>query len=103
MQSAAANSTETERRAYERVPVSVFGRCLLANQLEIPCQAINISPGDVGFVAAHLPALDEHVIVYLDHVGRLEGKVVRHFEGGFALLLINTPRKREKLAARIEW
>ncbi len=94
---------ETERRAYERTPVAIFGRCLLENSLEIPCQAINISPGDVGVIAGHTPKLGEHIIMYLDHVGRLEGEVARLYKGGFAMRINGTPRKREKLAANIEW
>jgi hypothetical protein len=96
-------SNDPERRAFERVAVSVFGRCLLPNKLEIPCQAINMSPGDVHLVAAHLPKIKETVIVYLDHIGRLEGKVIRLYDSEFSMTIECTPRKREKLAASIEW
>ncbi len=96
-------ATQPERRAYERVPINVFGRCLLSNKLEIPCQAINMSPGDIGIVAAHSPQVGETVIIYLDHIGRLEATVTRLFEGGFGAVLECTARKKEKLAASIEW
>ena len=92
-----------EKRAFERTAISVFGRCLLPNKLEIPCQAINISPGDIGLIAAHLPLIKDHVIIYLDHVGRIEGSAIRLYDGGFAMTIECTPRKREKLAASIEW
>ena len=102
-QAAAVSPTETEKRRYQRTPVALFGRCLLNNDLEIPCQAVDISPGDVSFVSAHKPRINEHVIVYLDHVGRIEGPATRHFDGGFCMEIECTPRKREKLSARIEW
>lgn len=92
-----------ERRAFERVPIQVFGRCLLSNKLELPVQAINMSPGDLAVIAAHAPNIGEHIIVYLDDVGRLEGSVTRLFDGGFAMTIKCTARKREKLAARLEW
>ncbi|MEL6946351.1 MAG: PilZ domain-containing protein [Pseudomonadota bacterium] len=95
--------SEPDRRGFERTPVAIFGRCLLPNKLEIPCQAINLSPGDAAFVVAHPPRIDDHIIVYLDHVGRLEGLVTRLFEGGFAMRLEGTARKREKIAATLEW
>ncbi len=94
---------ESNRRSYGRTPVALFGRCLLPNQLEIPCQATDISPGDVGIISAHTPLAGESIILYLDHVGRLEGQCARVFRGGFALTIDCTPRKREKLTARIEW
>lgn len=92
-----------ERRAHERIDVTLLGRCLLENKLEIPCQAVNISPADVAVIAAYSPRIGEHVIIYLDHVGRVDGKVVRLMKGGFAILINGTPRRREKLAASIEW
>ncbi len=95
--------TDEERRTWERVPVAIFGRCQLANKLEIPCQAVSISPGDISVIAAHMPTMSEKIIIYLDHVGRLEGNVIRFIENGFATSITATPRKREKLAARIEW
>ena len=103
MNTALAHNFDTEKRAYERTPVKIFGRCLMPNGLEIPCQAVDISPGDVGLVAGHSPKIGETVVVYLDHVGRIDGPTVRVFEGGFALLIACTPRRREKLAARVEW
>jgi len=95
--------SDTERRHYERVPVALFGRCLLPNKLEIPCQAINISPGDVAVVAGHVPRIAEVVIIYLDHIGRIEGPVVRLLDGGFAVQIEGTARKREKIASTLEW
>lgn len=103
MQTAHQPDFESDRRSHERIPVTIFGRCMMQSGLEVPCQAVNISPGDVGLVAAHSPELDDSVIVYLDHVGRLEGKVARLYEGGFALVFETSVRGREKLIARIAW
>ena len=97
------SDVEHERRSWERVSIALFGRCLLPNRLEIPCQAVNLSPGDAAIVAAHLPQIGDPVIIYFDHLGRIEGTAVRHFKGGFAITINGTPRKREKLASRIEW
>lgn len=49
--------------------------------------------GDVG----------EMVIAYIDHVGRVEGKIIRPIPNGFAMTIDATPRKREKLAAQLTW
>ena len=39
----------------------------------------------------------------MDHVGRIEGQVVRRFPGGFAIEISATPRKRDKLATALTW
>ncbi|MGI9354716.1 MAG: PilZ domain-containing protein, partial [Rhizobiaceae bacterium] len=64
-----------ERRAQPRTDVEVFGRCLLASKLEIPCQTIDISPAGLGVAAKHSPSIGEPVIIYLDKLGRIEGTV----------------------------
>ena len=92
-----------ERRSFERTPVAIFGRCMFENKLEVPCQAINMSPGDIAVITATLPKVGEKMVIYLDNIGRLSGDVVRVFEGGFAMLIEGTPRKREKLASQIAW
>lgn len=103
LQAAVDYQIDTDRRHFERTKVALFGRCLIAENLEIPCQATDISPGDVAVIAAHSPRINDHIIIYLDHVGRVEGKTQRMFDGGFAMSIDATPRKREKLTARIEW
>ena len=92
-----------ERRSFERTPVAIFGRCMFENKLEVPCQAINMSPGDIAVITATLPKVGEKMVIYLDNIGRLSGDVVRVFEGGFAMLIEGTPRKREKLSSQIAW
>lgn len=102
MQPACHEQKGIERRAQPRVDVEVFGRCLLANNLEIPCHTIDISPAGLGVKATHSPSIGEPVIVYLDKIGRMEGTVVRVYDNGFALLLGGSDHKRDKLAAKID-
>ena len=45
----------------------------------------------------------ERVVAYFDHVGGIEGTVVRAFDGGFAFKIDATQHKREKLAAQLTW
>lgn len=85
----------------ESTSVALFGRCMLPNQLEIPCQAVEMSPEQAKLVSAHCPNIGERAIVYLDNVGRIEGNISQHFQGGFALEIDCTPRKRDKLAGQI--
>jgi hypothetical protein len=43
------------------------------------------------------------VVAYLDHIGRVEGKITRIIDNGFAMTVGATPRKRDKLAAQLTW
>jgi hypothetical protein len=39
----------------------------------------------------------------VDHLGRLEGKIARVIENGFAMIISATLRKRDKLASQLTW
>ncbi len=90
-------------RQFQRVSLTLFGRYMLSNRQEYPCQAMNMSPGSAAMVAPHTGAVGERVIAYLDHIGRIEGVVLRTFDGGFAMSINATGRKRDKLAAKLTW
>lgn len=95
--------SKAERRNFQRVRVKVYGRYMLEDRSEYPCQIVDMSPGDVAFRADHPGALGEKVIAYLDHIGRVEGVVTRIFPDGFAMTIIASERKRDKLAAQLTW
>jgi hypothetical protein len=92
-----------ERRRFHRVPVALLGRYMLASRQEYPCQTTNISPGGLSVVAPVRGAVGERVVVYLEHIGRVEGEITRHTAEGFALSFAATPRKREKIASQLTW
>jgi hypothetical protein len=83
--------------------VKVYGRYMLEDRSEHPCQIVDMSPGDAALRANHPGQLGEKVIVYLDHIGRVEGVVTRLFRDGFAMTILASERKREKLAAQLTW
>jgi hypothetical protein len=92
-----------ERRRHQRVKVNLLGRYMLADRREYPCQVIDMSPGGMAVVAPVLGAPGERVIAYVDHLGRLEGKIARLIDNGFAMTISATSRKRDKLAAQLTW
>ena len=97
-----APSTE-ERRRFQRVKVQLLGRYMLADRREFPCQVINMSPGGMALLAPGIGNVGERVVAYLDHIGRVEGKITRLLDNGFAMTVGATPRKRDKLAAQLTW
>jgi PilZ domain len=98
-------AADVDKRLHRRFALTLAGRFMRADKTEYPCDVVDVSAGGIALRAATGGELGigEKVIVYLDRLGGLEGEVVRHIEGGFAIKLSVTQNKREKLAAQITW
>jgi hypothetical protein len=92
-----------DKRRFQRVRVNVLGRFMLPNRTEYPCQVADMSPGGAALMTPVQGRLGERVVAYIDHIGRIEGEITRLFDGGFAMTVIATARKREKLATQLTW
>ena len=92
-----------ERRRFQRVKVHLLGRYMLPDRREFPCQVINMSPGGLALLAPGIGNVGDRVVAYLDHIGRVEGKITRIIDNGFAMTVGATARKRDKLAAQLTW
>jgi hypothetical protein len=95
--------TRPENRRYQRVRVNLLGRFMLASRNEYPCQVIDMSPGGAAVMTPIVGEIGERVIAYVDHVGRIEGEITRYIDGGFAMSIGATHRKRERLANQLTW
>ncbi len=94
---------EIDRRRHRRVKVNLLGRCMFADRREFPCQIPNISPGGADIVSPVKGEVGDPIIAYIDHIGRIEGKITRHIEAGFAMAITASSRKRDKLADTLTW
>lgn len=92
-----------DRRRHRRVPVTVFGRFMREDKQEYPCQVINMSAGGMAMLAPVNCQDGERIVAYLDNLGRLEGVVVRSFDGGFAMRIVASLHKRERIANLLTW
>jgi hypothetical protein len=92
-----------ERRNFQRVRVKMYGRFMLEDRTEHTCQVVDMSPGNVAFRADRIGEPGERVIAYIDHIGRVEGVVTRRLDDGFAMTVIASDRKKDKLAAQLTW
>src|SRR6202167_5080933 len=92
-----------ERRRFQRVKVHLLGRYMLPDRREFPCQIINMSPGGLALLAPGIGNVGDRVIAYLDHIGRVEGKITRIIDNGCAMSVGASARKRDKLAAQLTW
>lgn len=92
-----------DRRRHQRVKVSIKGRFMRKDKQEYTCNIINISPGGIAVQAEIGGQIGEHIVLYLEHMGRFEGELVRTLSDGFAVKLTGTSYKREKIANQLTW
>lgn len=92
-----------ERRRFQRVALKLRGRYMLPDGREFPCEVVDMSPGGLAVTTQTPGRAGDRIVAYVDHLGRLEGQVIRAYSGGFAMTIMATPRKREKIAAQLTW
>ncbi len=88
---------------FQQVRISILGRYMLSDKSEYPCQVIRMSPGDAVIIAPVCGHVGERVVAYLDHIGRVEGPILKIIEGGFEMELRASLRKRDKFSAQLTW
>lgn len=92
-----------EKRRHARTKLALLGRYMIAGRAEYPLQTIDVSAGGLAVFAPESGEVGQRVVLYVDELGRLEGEIVRHIEGGFAVEFDATPARRDKLADQITW
>lgn len=92
-----------DRRRHKRVPLTTLGRFMRENRKEHPCRLRDVSIGGAAIIAPVDMEIGERVLAYFDHLGGLEGRAIRVFDGGFALQFTATVHKRERLAAQLTY
>jgi PilZ domain len=97
-----AGSSSADERRYPRYPLSLPGRFMRSDKLDYPCRLKDISVVGANMSTTTPLIVGEHLIVYLLHLGGLEGRVVGRTDDGFAMTIDVTQRKRDKLAIQIK-
>jgi hypothetical protein len=92
-----------EKRRYRRIRLSVPARFLVDDGAEQSAQLLDISAGGLALSADERPDVGSPIVIYIDELGRVEGRVVRHLAGGFAVEFDATEAKRERLSVRLTW
>jgi PilZ domain len=98
-----AQADFTGSRRYQRVGLNLPGRYMLQDQREFLCSTINVSANGLAVESSEKVRIGETVVVYINQLGRIEGKVARQLDKGFAIATVVSPAKIEKLIARINW
>jgi hypothetical protein len=79
----------------------LFGRFMLPDMSEHPCQVLNLSADGAIFVSAHVPQGGQQIVAYIDEVGRIEAISAEAVSGGFRVVFPLKGTRRERLEQRL--
>ena len=82
---------------------TLFGRFMLPDMSEHPCQVNEISIDGAAFLTSHVPPPGQSLVAYLEEVGRIEATSGEPVEGGFRVGFSLTGARRERLESRLKW
>ena len=92
-------TTRTDRARNPRA--ILFGRFMLPDTSEHPCQVAELSPEGAVFLTGVEPTAGLGIVAYIDDIGRIEGVTGEAVEGGFAVSFRLGGVRRERIESRI--
>lgn len=98
-----AGLIDGDRRRHRRVQVALSGRFMRSNRDEHACTVKDLSVGGASIVTTVAPDPGERIIGYFEHIGGLDGTVVRLTADGFAFQYKVSEHKHDKLVAQMTW
>ena len=81
----------------------LFGRYMRPDHQEYPCQVGELDASKIEILAKHEVEFGEHIVAYLDQIGRIEGVVSSRNETGFTISLSLSGSRLERFQKRLEW
>lgn len=79
----------------------MFGRFMLPDMTEYPCQVSELTPDGAVFTTSMVPDRDIQILAYLDEIGRVEGLSGDAVPGGFRVVFSHTGQRKERFASRL--
>jgi hypothetical protein len=81
----------------------VFGRFMLPDMSEYPCQVVDVTMEGATFMAASVPPVGQSLVAYLEEIGRVEALSTEAVPGGFKIVFSLQGARLERLQQRIMW
>jgi PilZ domain len=81
----------------------LFGRFMLPDMSEHPCQVPEITLDGAIFLSAVVPPPGQSIVAYLEELGRVEAISAEPLPGGFRIRYSIKGNRLEKLHGRIKW
>ena len=82
---------------------TLFGRFMLPDQSEHPCQVNEISLAGAVFITNQAPQRGQSIVAYLEEVGRIEVTSAEPVPNGFRVAISLTGARRDRLESRLKW
>lgn len=102
--SAAAQVNELSGQApLEPMQQTLFGRFMLPDMSEHPCQVHGIDLDGASFITSTVPEPGLTIVAYLEEVGRVEATSAEPIEGGFRVTFALTGARRDRFETRLRW
>lgn len=79
----------------------MFGRFMLPDMSEHPCQVSDLTPDGAVFITTIVPERGAQIVAYLDDIGRVEGLSGDTVPGGFCIVFSHTGQRKERFASRL--
>ena len=70
---------------------------------EFPGRLLNISVRALSLMGPALGEKGERVMAHIDEFGKLEGRIIRVFDGAFVMEIVAPQSERDRLAGKIAW
>ena len=95
--------TSQDRRRYRRIIYSLPARCMWKNGEEFEAVTVDIGGGGLSLKTEQPFEIGRELVVYVDNIGRLAGRVARPTEFGFAVSVSLVPLKRDRVIDLLTW
>ncbi|MFZ5675958.1 MAG: PilZ domain-containing protein [Pseudomonadota bacterium] len=82
-------------------PAVLFGRFMLPDMTEYPCQVSELTVDGAIFSTAAAPEAATQIVAYIDEIGRVEGQSADAVPGGFRIIFSHKGQRRERFANRL--
>jgi hypothetical protein len=101
--SSSAQLSQTDETSSSPLSQTLFGRFMLPDMSEHPCQVIGLTSEGATFLSATTPPAGQTIVAYLEELGRVEAISAEALPGGFRIVFSLKGNRLDKLAARIQW
>lgn len=102
-QLAEAHPPDPSKPDEEFINHSICGRYLTAEGRDLPCRVIKMSTTHAAIVGTERGEEGEIVVLHLDNIGMLRGRVSRSLTDGFIIRLYMTERRRQDVRSALQW
>jgi hypothetical protein len=92
-----------EDQASLGIASTLFGRYMLPDMSEYPCQVNDISVSGATFITSHVPPGGQSIVAYLEELGRVEAITGEPVSGGIRVAFALKGSRLERLESRLKW